>query len=570
MRLKNKTCKSRLQKDRVRKMITVKINGEERQYPQGATYEDVANDYQQEYENLIALAARDGKIRELFKKLTRDCEVTFFTLKDDVGNKTYVRSATMLFLKAVFDVYGREAAQSCRVEFAIGNGSYISPKGKINATEENAAKIRNRMRELVEAKTPFLKRSYSLDNAMELFRKEGMKDKEKLFRYRRGSFVNIYEMDGYYDYYYGYMLPNAGYVKWFDVIAYEDGFMLLLPDKKDPTHVKPFQERKLLFRTLKESEEWGKEIGIETVGDLNDQICRGSLSELILVQEAQQERKIGEIAKSIVDRGGVKFVMIAGPSSSGKTSFSHRLSIQLKTLGKTPHPIALDDYFVNREFTPRDENGDYNFECLEAIDVKQFNDDMCRLLAGERVELPSFNFKTGKREYKGNFKQLGPDDILVIEGIHGLNEKTSYALPEESKYKIYISALTNINIDEHNRIPTTDGRLLRRMVRDARTRGADARRTIDMWASVRRGEEQNIFPFQEDADAMFNSVLIYELAVLKQFSEPLLFQIDKGEPEYYEAKRLLKFLEYFLGVTSESLPNNSLCREFVGGSCFNV
>lgn len=570
MRLKNKTCKSRLQKDRVRKMITVKINGEERQYPQGATYEDVANDYQQEYENLIALAARDGKIRELFKKLTRDCEVTFFTLKDDVGNKTYVRSATMLFLKAVFDVCGREAAQSCRVEFAIGNGSYISPKGKINATEENAAKIRNRMRELVEAKTPFLKRSYSLDNAMELFRKEGMKDKEKLFRYRRGSFVNIYEMDGYYDYYYGYMLPNAGYVKWFDVIAYEDGFMLLLPDKKDPTHVKPFQERKLLFRTMKESEEWGKEIGIETVGDLNDQICRGSLSELILVQEAQQERKIGEIAKSIVDRGGVKFVMIAGPSSSGKTSFSHRLSIQLKTLGKTPHPIALDDYFVNREFTPRDENGDYNFECLEAIDVKQFNDDMCRLLAGERVELPSFNFKTGKREYKGNFKQLGPDDILVIEGIHGLNEKTSYALPEESKYKIYISALTNINIDEHNRIPTTDGRLLRRMVRDARTRGADARRTIDMWASVRRGEEQNIFPFQEDADAMFNSVLIYELAVLKQFAEPLLFQIDKGEPEYYEAKRLLKFLEYFLGVTSESLPNNSLCREFVGGSCFNV
>lgn len=570
MYLGNKTCKSRLQKDRVRKMITVKINGEERQYPQGATYEDVANDYQQEYENLIALAARDGKIRELFKKLTRDCEVTFFTLKDDVGNKTYVRSATMLFLKAVFDVYGREAAQSCRVEFAIGNGSYISPKGKINATEENAAKIRNRMRELVEAKTPFLKRSYSLDNAMELFRKEGMKDKEKLFRYRRGSFVNIYEMDGYYDYYYGYMLPNAGYVKWFDVIAYEDGFMLLLPDKKDTTHVKPFQERKLLFRTLKESEEWGKEIGIETVGDLNDQICRGSLSELILVQEAQQERKIGEIAKSIVDRGGVKFVMIAGPSSSGKTSFSHRLSIQLKTLGKTPHPIALDDYFVNREFTPRDENGDYNFECLEAIDVKQFNDDMCRLLAGERVELPSFNFKTGKREYKGNFKQLGPDDILVIEGIHGLNEKTSYALPEESKYKIYISALTNINIDEHNRIPTTDGRLLRRMVRDARTRGADARRTIDMWASVRRGEEQNIFPFQEDADAMFNSVLIYELAVLKQFAEPLLFQIDKGEPEYYEAKRLLKFLEYFLGVTSESLPNNSLCREFVGGSCFNV
>ena len=554
----------------MRKMFTVKINGEEKQYPQGATYEDVANDYQKEYDDLIALAARDGKIRELFKKLTRDCEITFFTLKDDVGHKTYVRSATMLFLKAVFDVFGRDAVQSCRVEFAIGNGSYISPKGQFAATKENAEKIRNRMQELVKSKTPFLKRSYSLDNAMELFHAEGMKDKEKLFRYRRGSFVNIYEMDGYYDYYYGYMLPNAGYVKWFDVLAYDEGFMLLLPDKKEPTQVKPFVEQRKLFQTLKESEEWGRKIGIETVGDLNDQICRGSLSELILVQEAQQERKIGEIARDIVDRGGVKFVMIAGPSSSGKTSFSHRLSIQLKTLGKMPHPIGLDDYFVNRELTPRDENGDYNFECLEAIDVKQFNEDMCRLLAGERVELPSFNFKTGKREYKGNFKQLGPDDILVIEGIHGLNEKTSYALPEESKYKIYISALTNINIDEHNRIPTTDGRLLRRMVRDARTRGADARRTIGMWGSVRRGEEQNIFPFQEDADAMFNSVLIYELAVLKQFAEPLLFQIDKGEPEYYEAKRLLKFLEYFLGVTSESLPNNSLCREFVGGSCFNV
>ena len=568
--MRKQTGNSRLQKDRVRKMFTVKINGEERQYPQGATYEDAANDYQEKYDDLIALAARDGKIRELFKKLTRDCEITFFTLKDDVGHKTYVRSATMLFLKAVFDVFGRDAVQSCRVEFAIGNGSYISPKGQFAATKENAEKIRNRMQALVEAKIPFLKRAYSLDNAMELFHAEGMKDKEKLFHYRRGSFVNIYEMDGYYDYYYGYMLPNAGYVKWFDVLAYDEGFMLLLPDKKEPTQVKPFVEQKKLFQTLKESEEWGRKIGIETVGDLNDQICSGSLSELILVQEAQQERKIGEIAKDIVDRGGVKFVMIAGPSSSGKTSFSHRLSIQLKTLGKMPHPIGLDDYFVNREFTPRDENGDYNFECLEAIDVKQFNEDMCRLLAGERVELPSFNFKTGKREYKGNFKQLGPDDILVIEGIHGLNEKTSYALPEESKYKIYISALTNINIDEHNRIPTTDGRLLRRMVRDARTRGADARRTIGMWASVRRGEEQNIFPFQEDADAMFNSVLIYELAVLKQFAEPLLFQIDKGEPEYYEAKRLLKFLEYFLGVTSESLPNNSLCREFVGGSCFNV
>ncbi len=551
-------------------MYTVTIKGEKKQYPQGTTYEEIVNEYQEEYQNLIAVVAADGKIRELFKKVSRDCTLDFFTLKDDVGYKTYVRTATMLFLKAVNDIFGTEAAQSSRVEFAVGHGSYINPKGTVAATAENAERIKEKMQELVERKVPFMKKSYPIDEAMELFREQGMKDKEKLFHYRMSSFVNVYELEGYYDYYYGYMLPHTGYVKWFDVIAYDDGFMLLLPTKKNPTVVEPFDERKKLFETLKASEEWGRKVGIETVGDLNDQICSGSLSDMILVQEAEQERKIGEIAKDIVTRGNVKFIMIAGPSSSGKTSFSHRLSIQLRTLGKVPHPIGLDDYFVNRELTPRDENGDYNFECLGAIDVKQFNEDMCRLLAGERVELPKFNFKTGHREYNGRYKQLGQEDILVIEGIHGLNEKMSYALPDESKYKIYISALTNINIDEHNRIPTTDGRLLRRMVRDARTRGADARRTIEMWPSVRRGEEENIFPFQEQADAMFNSVLIYELAVLKQFAEPLLFQIPKGAPEYYEAKRLLKFLDYFLGVSSESLPNNSIAREFVGGSCFNV
>jgi len=397
-----------------------------------------------------------------------------------------------------------------------------------------------------------------------------MKDKEKLFRFRRSSYVNIYELEGYFDYYYGYMLPHTGYVNLFDVISYDEGFMLLLPTKGNPTEVQPFEERRKLFDTLKDSAEWAAKMGLETVGELNDRICSATLSEMILVQEAEQERKIGEIAKDIVGRGNVKFIMIAGPSSSGKTSFSHRLSIQLRTLGKTPHPIALDDYFVNRDQTPRDENGDYNFECLEAIDVKQFNEDMTRLLAGERIELPTYNFKTGKREYNGKFKQLGADDILVIEGIHGLNEKTSYSLPNDSKYKIYISALTSINIDEHNRIPTTDGRLLRRMVRDARTRGADARRTIEMWPSVRKGEEENIFPFQEEADAMFNSALIYELAVIKQFAEALLFQIPKGAEEYHEARRLLKFLDYFLGVSSESLPCNSICREFVGGSCFHA
>ena len=551
-------------------MVTVTIHGEKREFAQGTSYETIAADYQKEYDGMIALVAVNGKIRELFKKVTRDCTVDFFTLKDDVGYKTYVRTATMLFLKGIYDVFGEEAAQQSCVEFAIGHGYYVNVCGKVPVTQESADKIRSRMKELAEKKIPFMKRSYPLDEAMELFRARGMQDKERLFRYRRSSAVNIYDIEGYYDYYYGYMLPNAGYVKWFEILPYEDGFMLLLPTKKNPTEVGPFDERRKLFETMEASQDWGRKAGIETVGDLNDQICSGSMSDLILIQEAEQERKIGEIAKEIVNRGNVKFVMIAGPSSSGKTSFSHRLSIQLRTLGKVPHPIGLDDYFVDRELTPRDENGDYNFECLEALDVKQFNEDMVKLLAGGRVELPSFNFKLGKREYRGNYKQLGKDDILVIEGIHGLNERMSYALPDESKFKIYISALTTLNIDGHNRIPTTDGRLLRRMVRDARTRGASAQRTIQMWPSVRRGEEENIFPYQEGADAMFNSAQIFELAVLKTFAEPLLFQIPKEAPEYYEAKRLLKFLDYFLGVSSETLPNNSICREFVGGSCFNV
>ncbi len=550
-------------------MITLQIEGKERQYPGGITYEEIVKEYQPAYDGQIAVIALDGKIRELFKHANRSGVLTFFTTKDAVGSKTYARTATMMLMKAVYDVEGAACAQSCRVEFTIGHGYYVS-MGDREVSAELVAKLKARMLELSAQKMPMMKRSYALDDAMALFREKGMQDKEKLFRYRRSSFVNLYEMDGYFDYYYGYMLPNAGYVKHFDLVPYKNGMLLMLPERKNPEYIPPVPHRDQLFDTLSGAERWGGKVNITTVGDLNDQICAGNLNDMILVQEAEQERKIGEIAKDIVSRGNVKFIMIAGPSSSGKTTFSHRLSIQLRTQGLTPHPIALDDYFVNREFTPKDENGDYNFECLEALDVERFNKDMCALLEGRTVEMPTFNFKTGKREYKGNTLTLGAEDVLVIEGIHGLNARMSYALPEESKYKIYISALTSLNIDEHNRIPTTDARLLRRMVRDARTRGADAKRTIQMWPSVRRGEEENIFPFQEGADAMFNSALIYELSVLKQFAEPLLFHIKKDEPEYYEAKRLLKFLDYFLGVSSESLPNNSICREFVGGSCFNV
>ncbi|MBR6303469.1 MAG: nucleoside kinase [Lachnospiraceae bacterium] len=551
-------------------MYRLKVMGKEIEVEKGTTWEDVAGMVQDKFDSPIAAVSINGKIRELFKRVNKNGEVGFFTFKDDVGHLTYTRTATMLAIKAIFDVFGEKAANTSRVDFTIANGIFIRAGEGVSVSEKSAADIKKRMLELVSYGTPVYKATYPLDEAMDLFERHGMIDKNELFRFRRTSQVNVYELDGYYDYYYGYMLPNVSYVKYFDFISYGEGFMLILPSKNNPTEVKPFEERKKLYDTFMETARWDSQVGIENVGDLNSWICKNQMNDLILVQEAEQERRIGEIAREIVGRGGVKFVMIAGPSSSGKTSFSHRLSIQLRTLGLTPHPIAVDDYFVNREDTPLDENGNYNFECIEAIDTKKFNEDMTKLLAGERVEMPDFNFKIGRREYNGRYLQLGPDDVLVIEGIHGLNPKMSYSLPDESKFKIYISALTSINIDEHNRIPTTDARLLRRMVRDARTRGADAARTIGMWPSVRRGEEENIFPFQEEADAMFNSVLIYELACLKPFAEPLLFQIEKGSPAYYEAKRLLKFLDYFLSVPSEFLPNNSICREFVGGSCFRV
>ena len=548
----------------------VMIGMDIKEYPEGITFKEISKEYQKNYENDIVLVRQDDKLQELHKKLTKNCRLSFITTADKAGNLSYKRSATHLMLKAIYDVLGSDNIEKVSILFSMSKGYFCRIKALMDSMPDFLAAVDARMKELVELDLPITKSSLNTDDAVSLFRVRKMYDKERLFKYRRVSKVNVYGIDGFEDYYYGYMLPSTGYIKYYELIPYEDGFVIQLPLPEAPKEVPPFVPQKKLFDVLSEAKELGERLNLETVADLNDTIVSGKISDMILVQEALQEKKIGEIAQQIAENPDKKIVMIAGPSSSGKTSFSHRLSIQLRTMGKVPHPIALDDYFVDRELTPLDENGNYNFECLGAIDVELFNQDMCKLLAGERVELPTFNFKIGKREYHGNYKQLGPEDILVIEGIHGLNEKMSYSLPNESKYKVYISALTSMNVDGHNRIPTTDGRLLRRMVRDARTRGADAKRTIGMWPSVRRGEEENIFPFQEEADAMFNSALIYELAALKPFAEPLLFSITKDQPEYYEAKRLLKFLDYFLSISSESLPNNSICREFVGGSCFKV
>ena len=552
------------------KMVKVEIMGETREYPAGTTFAEIVEPYQKVSEAPVILVTVNGKLKELHKKLKYDSRIGFVTTKDNIGHQTYKRSACMILLKAIYDIAGKEQVDNVVIHYSVGSGYYFTMKGSKIPDQKFLDQVKVRMYEIVEANIPIEKRTVSTDEAIALFHKHRMYDKEQLFRYRRVSRVNLYRIDTFEDYFYGYMANHTGYIRYFDLKPYDEGFVLELPEREKPDVIPPFLPEEKIFRVQKESQEWVEKLNISCVGDLNDRITKEGIRNILLVQEALQEAKISNIARKICETGNKKFVMIAGPSSSGKTTFSHRLSIQLTAHGMKPHPIGVDNYFVNREHTPLDEYGEKDYECLQAIDVEQFNQDMLALLRGDRVELPVYNFKTGQREYRGDFLQLGKEDVLVIEGIHCLNDKLSYALPVENKFKIYISALTQLNVDEHNRIPTTDGRLIRRIVRDARTRGISAKDTIARWPSVRRGEEANIFPFQEQADVMFNSALVYELACLKLYAEPLLFGIDKKEPEYIEAKRLLKFFDYFVAVPSEDVPHNSILREFVGGSCFDV
>lgn len=552
-------------------MPTVMVNGTIKTYEKGTTYETVAKEYQDKYNGSIALVYFNGKMRELSKKIAGDGAVTFITTAENAGHSTYVRTAEMILVKAARNVLGERAKHiHVKIEFSLGNAIYCSVLGGFSVTQEFVDEVKAEMQRLVDKNLTISKKTYPIDDAIELFRRQNMKDKLSLFHYRRSSTINVYNLEGFYDYFYGYMLPSTGYMRLFDVQLYEKGLLLILPTQENPFELEPFKAQKSLFEQLMLSTKWGNLVDISTVGDLNDQICMGNINDMILVQEALQERRIGEIAQEIFDRKNVKFVLVAGPSSSGKTTFAHRLAIQLRSFGMRPHIISMDNYFVSREKTPIDIDGNYNYDVLEAVDTDLFNADMSDLLAGEEVELPYFDFKAGRRVYKGNKLKLGKHDVLVIEGIHGLNPKVSEDLPDENKFRIYISALTSLNIDEHNRIPSTDARLLRRMVRDSRTRANSAQQTLRGWKKVREGEEANIFPFQESADAVFNSVLIYELAVIKQYAEPLLFNVKKNEPEYYEAKRLLKFLSYFVGVDTTAVPKNSICREFVGGGAFPV
>lgn len=547
------------------------IHEEEKVVASGTTYEEIAREYQPLYEDDIILAVFENDLVELNKCPTEDGKVSFITTAQKAGKKTYRRSVTFLMLTAVWKLFPE---YSVWVQHSIGPGYFCELRDEnqqIRIPDEAFIEaVAEKMRQMQQADLPFVKSSIRTKDAVKIFDALHMEDKKKLLRYRRSSQINMYELDGYQEYFYGSMAPSTGSLKYFELELYQNGFMLVFPLAEDTRRVPKFRRSDKLFAALDDSSKWGTSLGVGTMGALNDVIASGHVQDLIQIQEAAMEQKLSEVARMIAARENCKFVMIAGPSSSGKTTFSHRLSMHLRAQGLVPHPIGLDDFYVDRHLTPKDENGEYDFECVESIDIALFNSIMADLFAGKERQMPTYNFKTGLREFRGNTLQLGPEDILVIEGIHGLNGKLSDLLPDASKFKIYISALTQLNIDEHNNLSTSDGRLIRRMVRDARTRNISAQETLARWASVRRGEEKNIFPFQEEADIMFNSALIYELAVLKLYAEPLLFRISEDSPEYLEAKRLLKFMEYVLPIPSEDINHNSILREFIGGSCFHI
>lgn len=551
----------------MREMVGITLkNGQLIEVEKGTKITDIAAQMQPQYPYPIMLMQVDHVFKELRGEIEKPLTgVTFIDLSQKDGMRVYQRTATFLLIAAA-----KRVLPHCHilVNHHIGGGYFCEFSDESCCTKENIAAIEAMMHQMVSEGLEIQKEVVPVEEAMSLFETEDMLDKKNLFKYRRTSTVNIYVLDGLKNYFYGYMAPSTKAIEIFALIPYAHGFILQFPNEKQPNKLADFTPQPKLSQIFRESEKWGRILGVDTVGALNDMIAAGEVDELIKVSEALHEKKIAQIADQIVAKKNVKLVMIAGPSSSGKTTTAKRLCIQLKVNGLKPHVISIDDYFVDRHKTPKDENGDYDFEALEAIDIELFNQHMNELIKGNPVDIPSFNFVKGEREYKGNSMQLAQDDILVIEGIHGLNERLSYAIPKENKFKIYVSCLTALNIDEHNRIPTTDTRLLRRMIRDNQYRGIDPERTLEIWASVRRGENKNIFPFQEEADAMLNTVLMYELAALKPKAEPLLFRIPRTSPYYAEAKRILKFLEYFLPMDTSEIPSNSLLREFLGGSSF--
>ena len=554
-------------------MPSITVNGETKTFKPGTPYGEIVKSFEAKDSLPTLVVLENGKLRELRNVPEGDHTIRLLTAESDIGISIYRRSLNFLFLKAVFDLTGKDRSVRIFQHCKVSNGFYYMISGLKNGSEVNrefAEKIENRMRELAGQCLPLKKSTVSLQKAREFFRNAGMHDKNRNFRYRLASSVNLYTLDDYSDYFYGYMVWHTGFLTEFRVEPYEEGLILVTPDRTDPQKVTPYRPYPKLFAIQMEAAKWDARMGVESLGDLNDALCNGTFQEKLLTSEALQEGRIAAIAREISERDNIKFVMIAGPSSSGKTTFSKRLSVQLTAQGLRPHPVSLDNFYRNRVECPKDADGNYDFECLEALDTDLIRKTLLDLTSGKEVDMPVYDFITGIRKNSGTRLHLEDGDILVLEGIHGLNPELSSVLPDDAKYLIYISALTQLNVDEHNYIPTTDGRLIRRIVRDHRTRGTSAQETIRMWPSVRRGEESYIFPYQENADAMFNSALLYELSVLKLYVEPLLFQIPEDAPEYPEAHRLMKFLESILASPSEQIPSNSILREFTGGGIFGL
>lgn len=549
--------------------ITITVGNTHAEYDTGTVLLKVAEDFQTDYRYPIVLGKVDGKLTELFRTLNADAEVEFLTTGDKIGNQTIIRSMNMLFVAACSRAGTEDKPIRAILHFSIRSGLFYTVEG-CEADDAFVEKVECIMRDMIARKCRITKTSVPTNKAVEKFAAMNMHDKEKLFRTRLHSSVNIYDLDGYEDYNYGYMTYDTSLLGNFTLHRYQGGVVMMIPSASHPDTVHEFIEDEKIFVTQLMGEKWAEKQRIDCVGDLNEHVINGNSRQVVLISEALQEGRIAQIAAKIRNRDGVKFVMIAGPSSSGKTTFSQRLCTQLSALGFIPHCIGVDNYFIPRALVPYDEYGQKDYESLRAVDVEAFNTDMTRLLNEQEIELPTYDFITGNRVYNGEKLSLGKEEILVIEGIHCLNDDLSRALPDESKFKIYVSALTQVNIDEHNRIPTTDGRLLRRIVRDHRTRGYTASNTLSMWDSVRRGEESYIFPFQETADEIFNSAMPYELALLKLYAQPLLFQVAQDDPQYYEAHRLLKFLDYFIPIPPDDVPKNSILREFIGGGCFHL
>lgn len=494
-------------------------------------------------------------------------DIEFIDYTQLSGLRTYVRSLCHIFSKAVYDIW---PTATLNLEHPVSKGYYCVIHNGKNIDLETIERIKKRMWELIDADLPFLHKSVRTVDAAVLFRERGMNDKARLIETAGLPYTSYYELEGYINFFYGCLTPSTGYIQLFDLEPYMDGVLLRIPKQTDPMELQPVIKQDKMFEAYKEHLTLQRTVGLDNVGDLNLAIEKGRSQDIILVSEAMQEKQVAKIAEKIADgyKEGIRIVLISGPSSSGKTTFCKRLQVQLTTNLLHPVGISLDDYFLNREDTPKDEHGEYDFESLYALDLPYFNKDLKKLLSGEEIDLPTFNFETGQRVFKGKKLKLRENSILVIEGIHALNPELTEFIDDKYKYRVYVSVLTSISLDNHNWIPTTDNRLLRRIIRDYRFRGYSAEDTINRWPSVRRGEDKWIFPYQENADDMFNSAMLYELAALRKFAEPILAQVPESSKANAEAYRLLRFLRYFNYIPTEELPGTSLLREFLGGGSF--